>query len=91
MKGLNLTKIDEATLIGKAVSLKSQIDYHKKEIAPFYSNMQKWEEKEYRGVFVANCADLDSTLESIKDYEHVFNEILAKYGVTVSEFIGSLK
>lgn len=91
MTTINLNQIDQDSLLGRAISLKSQIDYLKKEVVPFYENMEKWEEKEYRAVFVANCADLDSTLESIKDSEHVFNKKLAKYGVSVSEFIVSLK
>jgi hypothetical protein len=90
MKAIVLNQIDEATLLGQSLSLKSQISYLKKEIVPLYKNMEKWEAKEYQQVLVSYNQELENNINHLVECNHTFNGVLSKYGVSVAEFINHL-
>lgn len=87
MKTLILKPQHETTSIGLMLQYKSAIEYHNKNIAPRFNEMEKWEQKEYK----KNLIDYTNSLEDNKKYiienESFFNELLSQYNLSVSIFI----
>ncbi len=79
----------KTTVIGQMLSLKSQIEYHKKEIAPNLYQLDKWEEKEYLKVNSDNIAELERLKKIIIADKPTFTNFLQKYssGLCVAIFI----
>lgn len=91
MKKLTLKPQHETSVIGQMLSLKSQIDYHKKNTAPFYHEMDKWEMKEYAGVLADNEAELERLKQVIIADKATFNQFLSQYqsGLCVAMFVNT--
>lgn len=89
MKTLTLKPQHETTVIGKMLSLKSQIEYHKKNTAPFYHEMEKWEMKEYQSVLSDNETELERLKQIIIADKQTFNQFLSQYqsGLCVAMFV----
>lgn len=89
MKTLTLKPQHETTVIGQMLSLKSQIEYHNKNIAPFYHEMGKWEMKEYQSVLSDNETELERLKQIIISDKPTFNQFLQQYqsGLCVAMFI----
>lgn len=89
MKTLNLKPQHETTVIGQILSLKSQLSYHAKNIAPFYHEMEKWEQKEYKAVNADNETELERLKQIIISDKPAFNTFLSQYqpGLCVAMFV----
>lgn len=84
---LNLIPAHKGTIIDSAISAKNAIEYHEKNIAPFYSEMQNWERKEYERVNAKNMEILNKAKNDMLDLEWCFNDMLSEYKITVTIFI----
>lgn len=89
MKTLILKPQHETTVIGQMLSLKSQIEYHRSNIAPFLYQVEAWEQKEYLSVNANNEAELERLKQIIIADKPTFNTLLQEYqsGFCVSLFI----
>lgn len=87
MTTLKLQPKHEDTVIAKMLSLKSQINYHIENVAPFYSEMEKYEAKEYKEIYSENVTELNEKKQYILENEMLFNNILSLYGLTVTIFL----
>lgn len=89
MKTLTLKPQHETTVIGQMLSLKSAIEYHKKEIAPNLHEVATWEKKEYNAVNADNIAELERLKAIIIADKPTFNQFLQQYqsGLCVALFI----
>lgn len=87
MKTLIIKDIHSGSVIDRMFNLKKQLNYHKNEIAPFYSDMQGFEKKEYEAVNSNNEAEFEDLKQYIKSKEPVFNNLLSEYNFSVATFI----
>jgi hypothetical protein len=89
MKTMIIKPQHETTVIGQMLSLKSQIDYHKKEIAPNLYQVEEWEQKEYLAVNAANKLELERLKQVIIEDKPTFNNFFQQYssGLCVAIFI----
>ncbi|MGF7082975.1 hypothetical protein [Mucilaginibacter sp. UYCu711] len=89
MKTLKLKPEHETSVIGQILSLKSQLDYHKNNIAPFFHEMEKWEQKEYSAVNADNEVELERLKQHIIANTPTFNQFLQQYqsGLCVPMFV----
>lgn len=87
MKTLVIKDKHQGSVIDRMFNLKLQINYHKKEIAPYYSEMQKFEQKEYLAVYNDNIAEFEELKQYIKSKEATFNDMLSEYNFSVATFI----
>lgn len=87
MKNLILKPQHEDSVIGQLLALKSQLDYHKNEIAPKYYEMEKWEQKEYLSVDNDNQLQFDNLKNHIIENQCVFNALLNSYNLSVAVFV----
>ncbi len=81
-------QLQDSTL-GQMIYLKTQIDYHLKNIIPFYSEMEFWERKEYEAVYSLNVSDLENKKKYVMEHESIYNELLSasKMSMSVTVFI----
>lgn len=87
MKAENLKPQHQTSAIGQLLELKAQVVYHELNIAPFYSEMEAWEKKEYAGVYAKNIDALNQLKKHVIENESLFNDILNSYGLSVSVFL----
>ena len=87
MNTIKLNAKHQDSVIGQILELKNQITYHTENIAPFYSEMQAWEAKEYKSVYDENISRLSELKNMLIENESIFNEILSSYNLTVAVFI----
>lgn len=84
---LQLKSKHEDTLIARMLDTFQQIIYHLTDVAPFYSKMEPWEEKEYRGVYESNLSKLEVMKQTLLSNPEAFAGILAEYALTVDKFL----
>lgn len=87
MKTLVLKPQHETSVIGQLLSLKSQINHHNQNIAPFYYNMIACEVKEYTAVNGENEAMFADLKKYLIGNEAVFNALLSQYNLSTSVFV----
>lgn len=87
MTTLTLKAKHEDTLVGQYLNLVSQVNYHNANIAPFYSEMEKWEMKEYVAVNNDNLEAIENCKKAMMQNEAIFNNLLSEYNLSVVIFI----
>lgn len=87
MTTLKLQAKHEDTLVGQFLNAVSQVNYNNANIAPFYSEMEKWEMKEYVAVNNGNLEIIENCKKAMMENEAIFNEMLSEYNLTVAVFI----
>lgn len=87
METLSLKPQHQSSVIGQLLELKSQLQFHKTEIAPKFYQMEKWEQKEYIKVDSDNQNEFDTLKSYLIVNESIFNDILNHYNLSVAVFV----
>ena len=87
MTTLKLQAKHEDTLVGQFLNAVSRVNYHNANIAPFYSEMEKWEMKEYVAVNNDSLETIENCKKAMMENEAIFNELLSDYNLSVAVFI----
>jgi len=87
MTTLKLQAKHEDTLVGQYLNLVAQVNYHNANTAPFYSEMENWEMKEYVAVNNDNLEAIENCKKAMMENESIFNELLSAYNLSVAVFV----